>query len=135
MIEIALILADATTVENGKLSILGGGWNRLYGSRPHSFAIGALVEVALDIQSRDIAGDLRILDGNGKVIKGPNGKPIIVTINLHVERPDDPHYNGWVSAPLSFRFNEIPLAPGSYAIGLALGEYAAIKSFTVVAKN
>lgn len=132
MIEITLILADASTVENGKLSILGGGWNRIFGSGPHSFAIGALVEVALDTDTRDIAGDLRILDRNGNAINGLNGEPMIIPINLHVERPIDPNYNGWVSAPLAFRFNELPLAPGIYAIGLAFGEFAASKSFSVV---
>ncbi len=91
-----------------------------------------MVEVALDTDTRDIAGDLRILDGNGNAINGLNGEPMIIPINLHVERPVDPNYNGWVSAPLAFRFNDLPLAPGVYAIGLAFGEFATSKSFTVV---
>lgn len=132
MIEITLLLADASTAENGKLSILGGGWNRLFGPGLYSFAIGAIVEVALDTAALDIAGDLRILDANGSPIFGANGEPLIISINLHVEKPEDPNYNGWVSAPLAFRFNDLELSPGVYAVGLAFGDFAASKSFTVV---
>jgi hypothetical protein len=128
------MLADQATAENGKLFILGGGWDRLSGNGPFSFTIAALAEIAIDSASVDIKGELRVMDPNGLVVKGVNGDPISNPLEIHATKPDAPAFSGWVQIPLIFRFDNLALAPGSYSIGLSLGEYASTKNFVVTAE-
>lgn len=127
------MLSDQATAENGKLFILGGGWDRLSGAGPFGFTIAALAEIAIDTESVEISGDLRIMDPNGVPVIGPNGDAIIIPVEIGATKPDAPEFSGWVQIPLIFRFDNLSLAPGSYSIGLSLGEYASTKNFVVVA--
>ena len=132
LINITLILADHATAENGKLFILGGGWDRLNGGGPYSFTVAALAEIAVDSAPVDISGELTVMDPNGQIITGPDKKPIRIPLNIQATKPDDPTYTGWIQMPLVFRLDGLALNPGRYSIGLALGEFASSKNFIVV---
>lgn len=127
------MLADQATAENGKLFILGGGWDRLHGGGPYSFTVAALLEIAVDSAPVNITGDLTVMNPNGQIINGPDGNPIRIPLNIQATKPEDPSYTGWTQIPLVFRFDGLILSPGSYSIGLALGDYASSKNFNVVA--
>lgn len=126
------MLADHATIENNKLYILGGGWDRINGHGNHVFTIAALVEIAVENEPIDVTGNLSIMDPNGRAVIGPDGKPIVLPVNLHAEKPEDPQFSGWIQIPLVFRFENLALPIGSYSMGLAIGEYAVSKSFIVV---
>lgn len=126
------MLADQATAENGKLFILGGGWDRLHGGGPYGFTVAALLEISVDSAPVDITGDLTVMNPNGQIINGPDGNPIRIPLNIQATRPENPTYTGWTQIPLVFRFDGLILSPGSYSIGLALGDYASSKNFIVV---
>ena len=127
------MLADQAIAENGKIFILGGGWDRLNGSGPFGFTIAGLAEIAIDTKSVEISGDLRIMDPNGLPVIGPNGDAIMYPVKIGASKPDAPEFSGWIQVPLIFRFDNLSLARGSYSIGLSLGEYASTKNFIVMA--
>lgn len=126
------MLADHATIENGKLYILGGGWDRLNGSGAHSFTITALVEIAVESAPINVSGNLSIMDPHGNAVIGPDSKPIVIPVNLQAKMPDVTPFSGWAQIPLVFRFENLTLPSGSYTMGLAIEEYATTKSFVVV---
>jgi hypothetical protein len=131
MINITLMLADQATIENGKLYILGGGWDRLNGPGNHFFTITALVEIAVENEPINVTGNLSIMDPNGKAVIGPDGNPIVIPVKLHAEKPEDSQFSGWIQIPLVFRFENLTLPIGNYTMGLAIGDYATSKNFVV----
>lgn len=127
------MLADQATAENGKLFILGGGWDRLSGGGPFEFTVAALAEVASSSGSVDVSGQLQIMNPNGDIVVDAEGKPISIPVKIQGSSPQDSNSSGWIQFPLVFRFVNLALAHGNYSIGLALNDYATSKSFVVVA--
>jgi len=73
------------------------------------------------------------MDPNGLPVIGPNGDAIIHPVKIGASKPDAPEFSGWIQIPLIFRFDNLSVAPGSYSIGLSLGEYVSTKNFIVLA--
>jgi len=114
-----MLLADAAQVADGKLFILGGGWN-VCGPGPTQMALAIQVEIPPSQARRKHHWSIVLLDGNGEpALLLADGQKSAVAIEGQFERtrtsdsasPDDP-------ARLTFAFNmmPLPLQPGSHYV-------------------
>jgi hypothetical protein len=86
---VTLMLCDAAQAVNGKLYILGGGWN-ITGPDPSPSAIAVLVRVPWDDANRRHKLHLELVteDGNPVLVDGPQGKqPVQINAEFEVGRP------------------------------------------------
>ena len=86
--QVSMILAVAATVAEGKLFVLGGGWNITNGKLPSALAL--LIEVDWDETNRRHDVELTLVDGDGRpvIFNGPAGpKPLVVQTHFEVGRP------------------------------------------------
>ena len=74
MVKATIVLADAATVSEGKLNLLGAGWN-LIGPQPAPTAIGLLLEIPWDEANRrhHLRLSLTNADGHPIQVRGPDG--------------------------------------------------------------
>jgi len=117
-IEFAL-LADAVQAMNGKLFVLGGGWDtiwvRSFPARHHTMAIGTRLRIPWSSEPQTFELTVQLVD--------EDGKPIFDTIrhSLTVAPPKgvpDGFEHGVVRA---FTFNNVPFhQPGEYSFVMAI---------------
>ena len=128
-----MMLADMARVENGKLYILGGGWDHLRGNSPFSFAVAALIEIPMDGQVVELQGDITLVDSDGRIWSAPDGSQIHVEFMIRAEQNDPNAMSQWLQIPQAFNFNQVVLPIGRYSWRLTVGDGMATKSFSVTA--
>ena len=113
-----LILADFAEVVNGKLYVMGGGWDRkLHSSQTagleFGFAAGMLVPWTLANEEHRFSIGIEDADGNvlGKPVEG----------GLKVGRPIQSVAGQAFRALIAGRLQGPSLEPGTYAIRLSVG--------------
>ncbi|WP_250284220.1 MULTISPECIES: DUF6941 family protein [unclassified Frankia] len=112
--KVTMILCDAAQVSEGKLYILGGGWN-VAGPGPFPAAIGMLIEVPWDHGNRPLTLHLELHeeDGSPVVLPGPVGpQPIKVEARVEVGRTAGAAKGSPLTAPLAINMTPFPLTPG-----------------------
>lgn len=112
-----LILADAATVEGGKLFILGGG---IYIAGPGPINMGVALQVMIPWESRTrrLTARIHLKDGNGQdvLVPGPRG-PAPLMVQAEFEVAPSPGTPAGSEIPFAFAFNAagLPLPGGDYA--------------------
>src|SRR5277367_1146782 len=73
-IRVSMMLADSAQAVQGKLYILGAGWN-MTGPEPNPSAIAAYVEVSWDMANQRHHWRLELLESDGQLVEvpGPEG--------------------------------------------------------------
>src|SRR4051794_8751417 len=98
-----LLLADSAQVADGKLYILGGGWN-ITGPTPVPLALAILVEIPWDRTNERHRLRLELLDADGQpvTVPQPDGTevPLVVEGEFEVGRPTGLR----PGAPINFPF-------------------------------
>ena len=112
-----LILADYARVSEGKLDVLGAGWN-LAGPDPVTMGLGVLIEVPWDQTNRRHSMVVRLLGEDGQLypLPTPDGAPaggIEAHTDFEVGRP--PGVASGTAQPFALALNlaQVPLAPGT----------------------
>lgn len=84
------MLAQSAQVADGKLNLLGGGWN-ITGPDPEPMAIALLLEVPWDRANEPHAVKLELLDADGLPVTvdepDGDGSPIEIDVSVEVGRP------------------------------------------------
>lgn len=109
-----ILLADAAQACDGKLYILGGGWN-ITGPAPAPSAIAILVEVPWDRTNVRMPWRLELVDadGNEVMVQGPMGEQAIkLEGELEVGRPPGVKPGTHLPIPLAINIGPLPLEPG-----------------------
>jgi hypothetical protein len=111
-----MLLADAAQVAEGKLNILGGGWD-VCGPGPTPMAIAVKLEIPPGQTRRKHTWSVVLVDENGEPILLPlDGQKATVAINGEIQRIRDPK-SARSEEPVSLRFAiniaPLPLEPGS----------------------
>jgi hypothetical protein len=114
--KVTLILADSAQVAEGKLNVLGGGWN-ITGPDPVPFALAGIIEVPWQETNRNHAFRFELidLDGNPVVVDGPQGQqPVAFDGGFEVGRPPGVRVGSF--QPMAFAVNcaPLPLPPASH---------------------
>jgi hypothetical protein len=121
---VTMLLADAAQVAEGKLNILGGGWD-VCGPGPAPMAIAVILEVPPSEARRKHTWSMVLVDQDGEPALLPvDGQKSTVVIHGEIQRIRD-RKSPPMDEPVSLRFvinmAPLPLAPGSgYAWRLSI---------------
>jgi len=116
---ITLLLADAAQVSDGKLNVLGGGWQFL-GTPLSPFAVAIIVAVPWNETNRrhKIIMELRDSDGNQIKISpnsdGTDAQPLAMSAEFEIGRPPGVKPGTQFNIPLAFSVGPLPLRAGRY---------------------
>jgi hypothetical protein len=110
---VSMILSDSAQVTNGKLYLLGGGWNVTHPLNPG--AVAGIVMVPWNETNRKHVLEFRLYDNAGQNVKigTPQGpQDIFVKIQFEVGRPPGVRQGMTFSNPVSFSYGLLPLVAG-----------------------
>lgn len=113
-IKAQFMLADSARVAEGKLYVLGGGWN-VIGPSTGPFVIAGLIEIPWELtnQEHKIRFELMDLDGQTVTASTPEGEvPCVIEGGLEVGRPPGVRSGTMQPAPLVIQHGPLELAPG-----------------------
>lgn len=132
--EAQMLLCDYAEEMNGKLYVMGGGWNRLVAETPASVALAILVGIPWNATNQPHALRLALVDEDGKPVV-PKGAedPLVVEAKVEVGRPPGTKPGSIFNAPLAIRFPVMFLTAGGYRFDLAIdGTLLVSAPFSVV---
>jgi hypothetical protein len=132
-IRVTLLLADSAEAVNGKLYVLGGGWN-LGGpaGQPIAMAVAIIISVPWHETNQRHSFRAVLLTEDGQPVPNPEGQPIEVTGGFDVGRPAGIKPGSSFNAPLAIRLNPA-LAAGGYRWEVSIdGTLMAAESFTIM---
>jgi hypothetical protein len=130
-----VMLADFAEEINGKLYVMGGGWSRVVMATPNvSMSLTGKVFVPWDQANRRMPLSVRLFDADGHEVGFGDPRQFVrLEGDFEVGRPPGLVPGTEIDAPLSFRFNDLPLTPGRYRWQLTIAnEDVADASFDVV---
>ena len=107
-----ILLCDAAQASDGKLNMLGAGWN-VIGPQPAPFAIALLIDVPWDETGRTHHFELTLVDADGHPVvpAGATG-PLSVSGDLNVDRPAGLREGSDLRMPVAISFSPLTLALG-----------------------
>lgn len=111
--KVTLMLCDSAQAVNGKLYILGGGWN-LTGPDPTPSAIALLIEVPWDQANRHHSLRLSLVtdDGQPVMVPTPTGpRPTQIDAGFEVGRPPGHRPGTPLNVVLGINIGPLPLSP------------------------
>lgn len=129
MLNNVMILCDSAQVYEGKLSILGGGWDRILFGSP--FAVAAIVEIPWDRTGQILQSRLELVDADGHAVMPDGVSPFLIAGELNVERSDDAPSGSVFGVPFAFNFGPVPIPPGRHTMRLTVDDHVVSRSFTV----
>jgi hypothetical protein len=106
-------LADHAQALNGKLYVMGGGWN-LIGPGPAPFALAGVLELDWDEANRPyrLEIDLVTEDGRPVQIPGPTGElPVHIGMDVEAGRPAGVRAGTPLNVPIAINIGALPIAP------------------------
>lgn len=110
--KVTLLLCDAAQAIEGKLYMLGAGWN-VTGPQPSPFAIALLFGVPWEQTDRSHHFDLRLVDEDGQPIVLPGTtEPMVVGGDFEVKRPTGVRPGSVLPMPFAISFAPLPLPAG-----------------------
>jgi len=113
-IRATLMLADSVQASEGKLYILGGGWN-VTGPDPTPSGIAIYIEVPWDMTNVRSPWRLELLtsDGESVMVPTPMGdQPLVLKGEFEVGRPPGVTPGTGLGVPLAINLGPLPLEPG-----------------------
>ena len=113
-IRATMMLCDAAQAVDGKLYILGGGWNTI-GADPAPTAIAMYVEIPWDMTNMKHAWRLELLDADNQPVQVPTPageRPLVVEGELEVGRPPGVTPGIGLGVPLAINVGPIALGSG-----------------------
>ena len=109
-----LLLAEAAQVADGKLFVLGGGWN-IIGPAPSPFALAILIEVPWDRTNEEHTVRLELLDADGHPVLAAQAEgedePLVITAGFEVGRPPGLKRGAPLNVPLAINLAPHPIPP------------------------
>lgn len=111
-----LLLADSAQVADGKLYLLGGGWN-ITGPQPSPFALAILIEVPWDRANEQHRIRVECLDADGGpvLVAQPDGgeQPLFFEGAFEIGRPPGMKRGAPLNVPLAINLSPQQFAPNS----------------------
>jgi hypothetical protein len=130
MIDITLLLCDSAQVYEGKLSVLGGGWDAIQRQAP--CAVAAIVTIPWDRSEGTMQWRLDIVDADGQPLMPDGETPFALQGELSFNRPDHILPGSELQVPLAFTFGPFFNQVGRFSVRLDVDGTMRARSFTVV---
>lgn len=122
---VMMLLADSAQEVNGKLYVLGGGWNILQ-TAPAPTAVAMHIHVPWDRTNMQHRWRLELLDGDGEpvLVPGPLGEqPLVAEGAFEVGRPPGITPGSELGVSMALTIGPVPLTPGGrYVWRLTIGD-------------
>jgi hypothetical protein len=109
---ITVILADAAQVADGKLSVLGGGW-QFISAAPRASALGIIISVPWTQTNRKHTLAFSLLDVDGNPVNFHEA-PVRFSSEFEVGRPPGSAQGSRFNVPLAVNVGPMGLRPGRY---------------------
>ena len=111
-VKATILLCDAAQAIDGKLYLLGAGWNTI-GPQPAPFAIALLIDVPWDEANRSHHFELRLVDGDGQPVT-PMGSETAIAVggDFEVGRPAGMREGSSLRMPFAISFGPLALPTG-----------------------
>jgi hypothetical protein len=112
--KVTMLLADHAQAAEGKLNIIGAGWN-VAGPEPSPFAIAILFEVPWDRANERHSFRLELVDSDGYAVMVPGGEdesPLVIEGHFEVGRPAGVKRGTPLPFPLAMNLPPQPIPPG-----------------------
>lgn len=109
-----MMLADSAQAVDGKLYILGGGWN-ITGPEPLPSALAIHVDVSWDLANMRHPWKLELVDSDGEPVMVPTPlgeQALVLQGEFEVGRPPGVTPGTGLGVPLAINLGPIPLPPG-----------------------
>jgi len=110
-----MLLADAAQVADGKLNLLGGGWNITRGLAPSALAL--LIEIPWDETNRRHKLEIALVDSDGGPVLVLNPfqqqQPLVIPAEFEVGRPAGLAAGASVNQPFAINLGPLQLKPGT----------------------
>ncbi len=123
-IRATMMLADSAQAAEGKLYILGGGWN-ITGPEPSPSAIAIYIEVSWDLANMRHHWRLELMDSDGQPVMVPTPmgeQALVLEGEVEVGRPPGVTPGTGLGVPLAINLGPLPLPPGGrYEWRLTIG--------------
>lgn len=116
--KVTLMLADFVQVAEGKLSVVGGGWN-VTSAVTTPFGIGGIIEVpwGQTNQSHKFRFELTDIDGDPVEVETPEGQqPLFFEGEFQVGRPPGVRRGSAIPFPFAMNCGPINLSPGGHYV-------------------
>ena len=108
------LLADHAQAIDGKLYLMGGGWN-IVGPAPTTMALAGVLELEWDEanQPRHLSIELLTEDGRPVTVPTPTGdRPVHIEANVEVGRPAGTRPGTPFNIPIAINLGPLPIPPG-----------------------
>jgi hypothetical protein len=114
--DVTMLLCDFAEAVNGKLYIMGAGWEQVRANAPVPVAVALIVTVAWDQTNvqHELLMELTDEDGH-RITLGEPPQEVVQRVSFEVGRPPGAKPGTGQNAPLALRFNALPLPPGGYS--------------------
>lgn len=112
--KVTMLLADYAQAAEGKLNVIGGGWN-VTGPHPVPFAIALLFEIPWDRTNEKITFKLELVDSDGHAVTvdTPEGEqPLFIGGEFEVGRPAGIKRGAPLHFPVALNMGPQPIPPG-----------------------
>jgi len=130
--EATVVLCDFAEAINGKLYVMGGGWNTLFApGQPVNIALAIIVSVPWDRTNQRHELKIELLDSDGEqVVLGDD--PLVIISELALGRPPGVKPGTSLSTPVTSSLNGLVLDPGLYEFKISVNdEVLSSRPFTV----
>ncbi|HEX4690198.1 MAG TPA: hypothetical protein VH276_05870 [Solirubrobacteraceae bacterium] len=111
-----LLLADSAQVADGKLYLLGGGWN-ITGPQPTPFALAMLIEVPWDRANEEHQLRVECLDADGALVlvsqSDEGEQPLAFEARFEIGRPPGIKRGAPLNVPLAINLPPQQFVPNS----------------------
>jgi len=130
--KILLITADAASISDGKINMLGAGWTRISAGLAN-FCVVVRLDIPWTMTNSDLDWSLDLTDQDGRVYE-----PTDASGKLHLEgqvqvgRPDSLAQGASLEAPLVIPFIQLPLRPGALEWRFQVANTVAKYPFVVI---
>lgn len=110
-----MMLCDWAEELNGKLYVMGGGWNRVGTAQPTTVCLAVLIRVPWDQANQRHSIRARLVTDDGEPFVVEEGKPLEIEGQMEVGRPPGLRPGTPLNAPMALRFQGLQLPPGAYS--------------------
>ena len=130
--KIMLLTADAASISEGKINMLGAGWTRV-SAGPANFCVVVRLEIPWSMTNVKIPWSLDLIDQDGhQYVPVENSGALHFEGEVEVGRPAGLSEGSSLEAPLLMPFVQLPLRIGKYEWRFQVGQTTAKYAFSVV---